>query len=52
MIHQMPFTIHHFGTNSSIITFDYLHGDVYYHSPITYSVQCRIKLYAAWANRE
>ena len=51
MVHQMPFTICHFGTNSTIITYDYLHDDVYYRSPITYSAQYRIILYAAWANR-
>ena len=28
----MPFTIHHFGTNSKIITFDHLHNDLYYQS--------------------
>ena len=39
MVHQTPFTIHHCGTNSTIITYDYLHNDVYYHSPITYSAQ-------------
>ena len=51
MVRQMPFTIHHFGTNSTIITCDYLHDDVYYHSPITYNAQRRVKLYVALANR-
>ena len=46
MVHQMPFTIRHFGTNSKIITYDYLRNDVYYFSPITYSAQRHIKLYA------
>ena len=50
MVHQMPFTIRPFGTNSTIIAYDYLHEDVYYHSPITYSALRHIKLYAAWAN--
>ena len=47
MVRQMPFTICHFGTNSTIITYNYLHNDVYYHSPITYSAQRHVKLYAA-----
>ena len=51
MVHQMPFNICHFGTNSTIITYDYLYHDVYYHSPITYCAQCYVKLHAAWANR-
>ena len=39
MVHQMPCTIHHCGTNSTIMTHDYLHNDVYYRSPITYCAQ-------------
>ena len=52
MVHQMPFTIRHFGTSSTIITYDYLHEDVYYRSPITYNPQRHVKLYTAWANGE
>ena len=48
----MPFTIRHFVRNSTIITYDYLRNDVYYHSPITYSAPWHLKLCAAWANRE
>ena len=29
MVHQMPFTLHHFDTSSTIITYDYLHNDVF-----------------------
>ena len=52
MVHQMTFTISYFGINNTIITYDYLHEDVYYRSPITYIAQLRVKLYAAQANRE
>ena len=43
----MPFIIRHFGTNRTIITYDYLHDDVYYLSPITYSAKRCVKLYFA-----
>ena len=52
MVRQMPFTIRHFGTNSTIITYDSLHEEVYFLSPITYSALHRVKLCDAWANRQ
>ena len=51
MVHRTPFTIRHFGANNTVITYDHLHDGVFYHSPITCSVQRLVKLYAAWANR-
>ena len=47
----MPFTIHHFGISSTIITYDYLHDNAYYHSSTNYSTPWRVKLYDAWANK-
>ena len=52
MVHQIPFSIRHFDTSSTITTCDYLHDNVYCHSPTAYSAQRRVKLNAAWANRE
>ena len=47
MIHLMPFTIRYCSTNSTIITYDYLHNDEFYHSLKADSAQCHVKLNAA-----